>query len=252
MVAEPRPKRARPLWREPLLIPAVAILLVAAAAMAVVAYDSLWAPVLQAPADGGGVPTRMPHGAELPPVPGPVADALDRPVVVVGSMEEPLGELPRCSDQAEWEFPPTLRAAVITPEGLTVSIRGEERGTGAMVHLTCFALWDGRGWDTWASWAGDALDGSAPAGPPQPVCCRDDGLALAGAEVQAPQGARWLVQDRGPYWLAYPVDDSGLVHPVWPAGDGDENEPPPTVYLDQGGQRLTDEPAEAEPPAEGE
>lgn len=243
----------RPLWREPGLVAVCVVLVIAVGAIGIIAVDELAEPVLLAPVDGDGVPTALPDGKALPAVPPRLSAAFDRPVVLVGTATAPQDNLERCGGQGDWAFAPTLRAALVTPEGLTVAIRGEERGTEALIHVTCHALWGGRRWETWASWVGEAADPEEPLGPPEPVCCRDDGLALGSGEVDAPEGAAWMVQDRGPYWLAYPVE-GGLVHPVWPVSDGD-GPPPPTVWLDAAGRRLADEaapPPDPEGPAEGE
>lgn len=232
-----RGERTRPLWREPVLIAAAVVMAIAAVVLGVSFYGQLAQPVARAPTDDAGVPLSLPDGTALPRVPSTLSEAVDRPVVLVGSIGEPLADLERCQGLGEWEFAPTQRASVITPEGLTVSIRGEEQGTGALLQVTCYAQWGGRSWQTWASWTADAADATEPLGPPGPICCRDDGLGLGGGEVLAPDGAAWLLQDRGPYWLAYPIDDSSLVHPVWPV-DGDADEPPPTRYLTVLGEPL--------------
>lgn len=242
-------ERPRPLWREPVLIAAVVVLGVAGVAIGVIVLAQLAPPVMFAPVDAAGVPVAMPHGADLPEVPPVLAGAFDRPVVLAGSLDVEPGEIEGCGDLEEWEFAPTMRAAVTTPEGLTVSIRGEEQGTEALLQLTCFAFWGGRSWTTWASWTAEAADTMAPLGPEEPICCRHDDLALEGGEEQAPAGSAWLVQDRGVYWLAYPVLDGGLVHPVWPVeGDADDPPRPPSVYLDAQGQRL----AQGDEPAQGQ
>lgn len=231
-----------------MLIGAVLVLGAAVVIVGTLTYGLLAPPVLYAPVDGAGVPTALLNGADLPSLPSVVADAFDRPVVQVGAVEDPLRELSKCRGLAEWEFAPTLRASVITPEGLTVSIRGEEAGTEGLLQVTCFASWGGRSWQTWASWVVEAADLSEALGPPQRICCREDGLAMGGGEVVAPEEARWLVQDRGAYLLAYPVDDGGLVHPVWPV-EGDSSTPPPSVFLDALGREL---PMGGAPPAGGQ
>lgn len=241
-----RGERSRPRWREPVLIAAAVVLAVAVAAVGVIAVDWMAQPVAHAPVDGDGVPTALPNGADLPAVDPALAAALDRPVVMVAALDDPLGELSRCGQEHEWEYAPTLRASVITPEGLTVSIRGEERATEALVHVTCFAQWQGRSWKTWAAWTAEAPDATEPLGAVAPICCRAGDLALRGHETLAPEGSRWLVQDRGAYWLAYPVDDGGLVHPVWPVGGGADDRPR-TVYLDAAGAELAATPAPETP-----
>lgn len=238
------------MWREPVLWAAVLVLLVAVTAVAIFGSDQLTEPVLHSPTDADGVPTALPDGEPLAEAPAVLRDAFDRPVVLVGSVEDPLDELQLCDGQVEWEFAPTLRASVVTPEGLTVAVRGEEGGSEALFHVTCYAVWSGRGWESWASWIAEVPDHEVAVGQPEPACCRDDGFALLGREVEAPEQAAWAVQDRGPYWLAFPVDASGLVHPVWPV-EGDDLAPPETVYLDVSGNRLGEgEPADEQGPTD--
>lgn len=244
-------ERSRPLWREPILIAAVLVLAVAAVAIGAIVAAQLAPPVLFAPVDGAGVPVALPDGADLPAVAPALAGAFDRPVVLVGSIDVVPGDIDGCGGAGEWAFAPTLRAAVITPEGLTVSIRGEERGTDALLQLTCFTHWGGRSWKTWASWSAEAADTTTPLGPREAVCCREDDLALWGGEELAPSGSAWLVQDRGAYWLAYPVLDGGLVHPVWPVdADADDPPRPDTVYLDERGIPVAQEAQPSPEPAE--
>lgn len=236
----------RAFWREPVLVGAVVVLIVALAVFGTFGYDALTDPVLQSPTDADGVPTELPNGQALPPVPQVLQGAFDRPVVLVGVVEEDLHNLERCGDLVEWAFAPTLRASLVTPEGLMVAVRGEELGSEATFQVACYALWTGRRWESWASWVAETANQSDPVSQPEPACCRPDDLALLGGEIQAPEGAAWAVQDRGPYWLAFPVDTSGLVHPVWPVVGGDPA-PPTTVYVDEAGNRLEGSDADAEP-----
>lgn len=192
-------------------------------------------PVDQAPEDGDGVPTALPNGEPLPAVPEELAGAFDRPVVLVAEVEDGTSHLDRCGRDIEWEFSPTLRSSIITPEGLAVAVRGEERGTGVSFHVACYALWDRGSWQTWAAWVGEVRDPNGPAGVMDPACCREDGSAVAGAELDVPEGAAWSAQDRGAYWLAYPVKD-GLVQPVWVVRDGGGE--PPLVHVDAAGARI--------------
>lgn len=232
-------------WRDPALYGAILVVVVAVGVLGLVAYEEWSKTSSQLAVDDAGVPETLPNGAALPDVPEPIAAAVARPVLAVGHEEDPQGDLQRCGAEVDWGDPPTLRFSVISPEGLTVALRGEEAGTESLVHVTCHARWDGRTWRTWASWRGETPDRQTPAGPLEPVCCREDGLAVAGAEVAAPANAAWALQDRETYWLAYRVNDDGLVHPVWPAADGDSEYSPRLLYVDDAGERI------AEPPSEG-
>lgn len=224
---------------------AVVVLLVAVTVFGIFGYEAVTDPVLHSPTDADGVPTELPNGQPLPAVPQVLQDAFDRPVVLVGVVDEDLHNLEGCRGQVEWAFAPTLRASLITPEGLVVAVRGEEAGSEAYFQVACYAFWDGRQWQSWASWVAETANQGDPVSQPEPACCRDD-LALLGREIQAPEGAAWALQDRGPYWLAFPVDTSGLVHPVWPVAEGDPA-PPTTVFVDEAGNRLEEAEAEPEP-----
>lgn len=45
-------------------------------------------------------------------------------------------------------------------------------------------------------------------------CCTPEGFGMTESLVEAPQGARWALQDRGGWWVAYPVDGP-RVHLLW-------------------------------------
>lgn len=239
------PDRDRSVWRYPSLIGAALVTVMALVAVGFVVYEQLNARAISPPVTDEGVPTALPDGSALPPLPEALTAAFTRPVVAVGEGDDPRGDLTRCGDEVAWAATPSVRASTVTPEGLTVTLRGEEEQTGQLVHVTCHARWNGRAWRTWASWTGDVTDMESPAGPLEPVCCRPDGLSVAGGEVRPPDGTAWTLQDRGTYWLAYPVGEDGLVHPVWPVEEGREDAPR-TVHVDASGTVLADD-AEEEP-----
>lgn len=220
---------------DPVLVGAVIVVVVATVALALAAYDHVSESGSGAPVEGDGIPRALPNGDPLPEVPEPLANAFDRPVILAAPVEAAEPRLDRCGTDVEWEFSPTQRSSFITPEGLVVALRGEERGSGVLFHVACYAQWDGQGWDTWASWVGEVPDPQVAVGVMDRACCREDGAAVASAEFEVPEPAAWAVQDRGEYWLAYPVGD-GLVQPVWLV-EGDE-EAPPLVHIDASGNRV--------------
>jgi hypothetical protein len=227
-------------WTDPTVILATVVMLVAAGAVGAVAYNELGSP---APASGPertaeGVPVSLPDGTPLPPTPAVVADGFDEPVVAAPTPEE-VPELRGCVDEIDWDEDPTLRAASITPEGLTVSYRGLASALrDRQTNLTCHARWDGDAWRVWATWSGGANDEDSIIGELEPVCCLREGIALAGMETAAADGAAWTVQQRDGYWLAYPVGDDQVVHTVWPARAGAEGSPPRMVYIAPDGEPL--------------
>lgn len=228
----------RSVWRSPSLIGAVVVTAMGLVAVGIIGWEQLGARAVDPPLTAEGVPTARADGVPLPPVPEIITAGFTRPVVGVGEVDDPRNELTRCGGEIEWEATPSVRTSVVTPEGLTVTLRGQEKQTSQIVHATCHARWEGRGWRTWAIWTGEVSDMESPAGPLVPVCCREDGLTVAGIEMLAPQGTAWSVQDRGTYWLAYPVGEDGLVHPVWPVEEG-ASDPPPLVHLDATGKVLS-------------
>lgn len=223
---------------DPVLVGAVIVVVVALAALGLAAYDEVAesrSDTTGAPVDGDGIPRALPNGDALPAVPGPLARAFDRPVVLAAPVDPARARPDSCGTDVEWEYPPTQRSSIITPEGLVVALRGEERGSGVLFHVACYAQWNGGGWEMWATWVGEVADPDVAVGVMGRACCREDGVAVASAELEAPDSATWAVQDRGEYLLAYPVGD-GLVQPVWLV-EGEER-PPPLVHVDASGNRV--------------
>lgn len=228
------------LMKDPRLLAAVAIVVIAAAVLAAVAYDEL----AGEPADAtGGVPETLPDGSRPPTLPEHISSRFDRPTVGV----EVLGEQPRvegCVDEVEWSGSPRLRSATVTPEGLTIALRGQTRDADPalpLTHLTCHARWQGEAWEVWAVWQGAMPDEEELAGPLASACCLAKDTALSGTEAAAPPGSAWAAQDRGEYWLVYPVHSNGYLHLMWPVGQGEEAQAPRTIYLDEQGERIEEE-----------
>lgn len=77
-------------------------------------------------------------------------------------------------------------------------------------------------------------------------CCTPEGYGWNEAFVDPPAGARWALQDRGGWWVAYPVTGP-TVHIVWTyAGSGDpfasQGISTPVVFVDEGGDVVGERP----------
>lgn len=89
--------------------------------------------------------------------------------------------------------------------------------SGARYFESCGARWERGGWTAMGG-TGMTLptDGPLPGGiGTSSSCCDDQGFTIASTAVSPVEGAAWLLQDRGGYWLAYPADASGLVPLSW-------------------------------------
>lgn len=166
------------------------------------------------------VPETLAGGIELGELPDAVAAAFDGPIVAARVLDEPppgadcdfLGN--DFSEQPE-------TTVLVTPHGAHVSLVGavEDRGLpgadGApqRMRATCTAVWEQGQWINHGGGMGPADQpmGSATGG----SCCDQDGLGTAEGAVMAPEGARWVLQDRGRYHLAYPVPEDRAVRITW-------------------------------------
>ena len=46
-------------------------------------------------------------------------------------------------------------------------------------------------------------------------CCDENGLATASADVEVLDGAAWALQDRGGWYVAYPLEDRTSLTVTW-------------------------------------
>ncbi|MEX2619243.1 MAG: hypothetical protein WD250_03390 [Egibacteraceae bacterium] len=165
------------------------------------------------------VPETLAGGLELGEVPDAVAAAVDGPVVgarLVEDMPDGVG----CEWlRADFDDEPDFETVLLTPDAVHVSLVGasslfaEGEGGAGRARATCTARWQGGGWL-------ESGGGTVPADQPMEgatgaSCCDQDGLGTAEGAVMAPEGARWVLQDRGRYHLAYPVPQGRAVPITW-------------------------------------
>lgn len=150
------------------------------------------------------LPAALADGTPFPEVPAAVAGAVEAPVVAAVRLDA----APDAIDPETCAGPPLeglqVESAFLTPEVAVVSLLGEnaEFGPGT-VRALCTAGWQ---------------DGWVPNGstimPVEDSTVMGFGSTWVG-QVRLPEGAAWLVQDRGGYRLAYPVEDLTGVAVSW-------------------------------------
>lgn len=167
------------------------------------------------------LPEALADGSAFTEVPAAVAGAVEAPVVGALRRDEVPGEFPGCEDFGMPLENSRLEAAFVTSDALVVSYLGDseeflmvEQAPGdpapapglGRVRLGCSASWDG-GWildgTGGISMSADEVMGASGT---SSGCCGADGLSTATTLVSVPEDARWLIQDRGEYRLAYDVE----------------------------------------------
>lgn len=205
---------------------AVVVGIAVVAASGVVAWARLGAgPQTRGPPDpvpvDEEVPTALVGEIDLGEVPDAVAAAFDGPVVGARLLDD-VPDGAGCGFVGpEFDGDPEVETVLATPDVLQVSVLGTGRdfappgadGAPALMRATCTVRWERGQWMEGGGSVGPA-DGP-PGGSMGMSCCDERGLGTAEATVVAPDGARWAVQDRGSFHLAYPVPDSGVVPVSW-------------------------------------
>lgn len=185
----------------------LAIALVAAGA--VLAWARLGAPSATAedPATlDEPLPASLADGSPLGDVPPVVAAVVDAPVVGATRLDAVPGDLDvDCiGDPTTEEI--TFEAGFVTPDVAAWTATARAAGFGpdelTPVRLVCTAdpvdgAWQGGGGGSIAPVAGGHGVGISSTG---------DGRMLATSVLDLPEGTAWVVEDRGEYRLAYPVD----------------------------------------------
>jgi hypothetical protein len=178
------------------------------------------------------LPETLAGGFEPAPVPPEIVAAVDAPVVGAAKLEQlPDDMLAACMDfnEVTWDpGSPTTEYAVVTPDGVNASLFGQGEVAGGIgkgpegedpigIRIRCELDLRGSG----PSNRGGG--GYEEVFPDQPVmggfsgssCCDEDGLATAMASVNIPDGAAWLLQQRGAWFLAYPVEGLDVISVTW-------------------------------------
>jgi hypothetical protein len=206
------------------------------------------------------VPTALAGGIAFSDVPPAVAQAVDGVVVGARVLTELPAGVSGCDmgfpggDPAE----PELESAVATPDGLLVSEigtapagffgepmempvmtappivpEGEVTESPAPVEATatpapapterirnqCTFTRQGGGWMSNGGSSGPVDAGGMGMGMGA-TCCDAEGMTTTTGELVPPDGATWALQDRGVYWLAYPVADLTRVPITWRFREG--------------------------------
>lgn len=183
------------------------------------------------------VPATLIDGIAIGEVPAAVAAAVDVPVVGARRLDA----LPEGVDGCFGMFAPgqdvELEEVIATPDVLTISTVGENpeqmgfdgpfpmdapfeedgigaprpglQGGGEQWRETCTFVHSRGAWSSLGS-SGGPVENDMGMGMGMGAgfsCCDAEGFGLASTSVQGPSGATWALQERGAYWLAYPVED---------------------------------------------
>jgi hypothetical protein len=202
------------------------------------------------------VPTTLAGGLAPAVVPAAIASAVDRPVIGASTLEA----LPDGSEGCGFDLgdDAELERAVATPDGLAVSLIGDapdgfldgpmprpepepappppdtdqaEVGEQApRWRETCVLRDRGGRWFSDGGSSGPADDRFGGMGT-SVLCCDEQGFALATTELHPLDGAAWVLQDRGAYWLAYPVAGADRLTLTWRFREGGFGRAGATTYV---------------------
>lgn len=107
---------------------------------------------------------------------------------------------------------------------------------------TCVAREGDGGWSTDLHSTGPADEGGGHGFGASMTCC-EDGFATALMVIDVPDEAAWVLQDRGVYWLAYPVEAVASLPLTWRYREtsmGRASRSTHVLILDPGGQVVED------------
>ena len=176
----------------------------------------------------GSPPRTLVDGSPVADVPENVTNAVDGPVLGAAVLDAVPDGLAGCgrdmAGEIVWDTPPRPETVLLTTDALHVSLVGTstnfmmpapERAAGEPQRwrLECMSQAPGTGN------SGSTLGPADEGGGTWSTCCDEAGLGVAVARTSAPDHAAWALQDRGGWWLAYPVRD-GSVTVTWATRDG--------------------------------
>jgi hypothetical protein len=250
---EPASKPA-PLWALPLTVALLALVL-------------LWFVQRYTEQDTGGfggraqpatpIPTRLADGSGLVEVPEPLTRRFGEAVVLAKRLAEVPGKIeqncrkPYAGDENYAQShlqqlidSSTVSATHLGPDALTylsIAVAEAPPGYPNEVSVACVARRDDDGWQlTNRPFLDFALDGRPSASLDEPY--------LRTRLVQIPVGARWAVQPRGGWWLAYDVrDTSWALMTLTPAITNQD--PLRVIFVDDTGAVVAERPVGPTRPA---
>jgi hypothetical protein len=195
-------------------------------------------------------PTRLVEGSALPEVPEPLTRRFGEDVVLASRLREVPDEVEQnCRDSYEGAArtdrrrlhdliqSSTVNAIHLGPDALTsVSIAVDDSPPGypSEVSVSCIAR---PGDDGWESPRRPLLDFALDGRPGSKI----DDSTLRTRLVQIPVGARWAVQPRGGWWLAYDVQDTSWMLMTLTEAITDET-PLRVVFVDETGAVVAERP----------
>lgn len=213
-------------------------------------------------AAGDALPTTLEGGIEPDEVPRALAKAFDKPVVAATLLTQlPPDVLDTCrSHDLEWEEgDPTLESAVATPDAVHASLVGRTAGMGEQMgfestdggpvrwRVRCTARFEDGEWRTEGGGGIEPADESFEhTGIREMSCCDAAGMTTGTAILMAPPEAAWAVQDRGSWYLAYPIAEEHrrvTVTARFREGGFGPGGPPAmhVTYVDKAGEVIGDE-----------
>ena len=179
------------------------------------------------------VPTTLAGGTAPAPVPQKIVEKVDGPVIGAVRLERLSDDmLAACMEfnEVTWDpGNPDLEFAVVTPEGVNASLVGQgdfpggggpgRRGPKVIgLRIRCeLDLSGGVPSNRGGGGFEEIYEGqpNGVGGFTGSTCCDANGLGTATASVQIPQDARWLLQERGSWYLAYPVEGVDSIGVSW-------------------------------------
>lgn len=202
---------------------------------------------------GDGIPTVMADGTPPGEVPGAVTTAVDLPVVGVVALDDVPGDIRQeCRDnfgEVTWDGEPTKEYAFVTPDGMSSSYIGKGtappgmfgpgQAKGDQFRVRCSASFRDGQWMV----DGGGVEPVRPGDDGEFMsgggfgCCDENGLATASGSIEVPDGAAWALQERGGWYLAYPVKGGSSLTVTWKYRENGTGGPPQSrvTFVDKDG-----------------
>lgn len=239
-VVEVEPQRRAPV----LLALGVMLAVSLVAAGGVLAWARLAAPAAVAEEGRPGLneqlPAQLADGRPFAEVPPEIVAAVQAPVVGAERFDTVPEELADCAGMPVEDL--TFESGFVTADGAIAASTGEAEDFGREgagdIRTVCTGRWTGAAWQV----DGSTVEELSGGGSGTSSWGGEGGWMTAMATLDLPEGAAWVVQDRGGYRLAYPVEGLTALPLSWrfregPFGGG---RPPATAVtlLDDEGDVL--------------